>query len=100
MKIKLNIPQFEVVSRIDSSKIVDAAGQPIVGFSAEGLIGRVALSLDIDKAEVRQIASIEVEGEIPDGELKDFILKAVADDLRANGDVRKAVLSLPPATSQ
>lgn len=97
MKIKLQIPQFELVSRINSSKIVDVAGQPIVGFSAESLMGRIALSGDIDKAEVRQIASIEVEGEIPDGDLKAFILAAVADDLRANGDVRKAVLSLPSA---
>lgn len=98
MKIKLSIPQFELVSRIDSSKIVDAAGQPITGFSSEGLMSRIALSGDVDKAEVKQIQSIAVEGEIPDGELRDFILKAVADDLRANGDVRKAVLSLPSTT--
>lgn len=64
MKVKLQIPQFELVSRIDSSKIVDAAGQPIFGFSATGLVGR-ALPADTDKAEARQVASLEVEGENP-----------------------------------
>ena len=94
MKITIQIPQFELVSRIDSSKLLDAASQPIIGFSSEGLAAR-ALPADADKAIVKQIASLEVEGEIPDGDLLEFILKSVADDLRANGDVRKAVLSLP-----
>lgn len=96
MKINISIPQFELVSRLDSSKIVDLAGQPIIGFAPEGLIAR-ALPADTENALVNQIASLEVAGEIRDDDLNAFILKSVADDLRANGDVRKAVLSLPSA---
>lgn len=94
MKITVQIPRFELVSRVDSSKIVDLAGQPIVGFASDGLAVR-ALPADAEKAQVQQMASLEVEAEISDDDLKGFILKAVADDLRANGETRKAVLSLP-----
>jgi len=77
MKITIQIPQYELVSRIDSSKLLDAASQPIIGFSSEGLAAR-ALPADADKVIVKQLASLEVEGEIADDDLKAFVLKTVS----------------------